>query len=504
MSSNSPASRKANWPPNLALRGGRFYVAVRVPESLRGIVTTGRQTHIRRSLHTSNEAEAIRRHRIAVAEIKALIESARREPDGSRKGKDPAAPDVAADAAWWREHLKAEGIAPARAFDDVAFAETIDKIAGEPLRIEIGEDGRERAVFDPQRERQAMELADLVTGRRVPVATELERFLEDKRGRAGGPLSSRYVSRIRRAVRGLGAWLAARSGGDNVASVTRYEAGLYAEHLGRTCNTAQTASSLITALSSYWRWMVKRGAAAENPWKDQTPETRTSPQDADKRPYTDDEIKRLLSGDTYSTLHDMMRIAALSGLRINEIGRLTVADCEGGVFNIREAKTAAGVRRVPIHPTLDPIIARRREGKRADAFLIEELSARKDHTTDRAAKASERFTTYRRELGIDERKDGQRQSNIDFHSFRRWFVTKAEEAGQPPHIISAVVGHAEGRQGMTLGLYSGGPSEAQMRAVVESVQLPEGAPADKIDGSRMGDGRWPQRGRTSGPKARKD
>jgi hypothetical protein len=267
------------------LRGGRFYVAVRVPESLRGVVTTGRQTHIRRSLHTSNEAEAIRRHRIAVAEIKALIECARREPDGSRKGKDPAAPDVAADAAWWRDHLKAEGIAPARAFDDIAFSETIDKIAGEPLRIEITEDGRERAVYDPQRERQAVELAGLVTGRRVPVATELERFLEDKRGRAGGPLSSRYVSRIRRAVRGLSVWLAERSGGDNVTAVTRYEAGLYAEHLGRTCNTVQTATALVTALSSYWRWMVKRGAAPENPWKDQTPETRKSPQDADKRPY---------------------------------------------------------------------------------------------------------------------------------------------------------------------------------------------------------------------------
>jgi integrase len=497
MSSSSPASRKANWPPNLMLRGGRFYVAVRVPESLRGVVTTGRQTHIRRSLHTSNEAEAIRRHRIAVAEIKALIESARRDPDGSRKGKDPAAPEVAADAAWWREHLKAEGIAPARAFDDIAFAETIDKIAGEPLRIEIGEDGREHAVYDPQRERRAMELADLVTGRRVPVAAELERFLEDKRGKSGGPLSSRYVSRIRRAVRGLGVWLAERSGGDNVAAVTRYEAGLYVEHLGRTCNTAQTASSLITSLSSYWKWMVKRGAATENPWKDQTPETRKSPQDADKRPYTDDEIRQLLSGDTYSTLHDMMRIAALSGMRINEIGRLTVADCADGVFNIREAKTAAGIRRVPIHPTLKRIVARRSKGKSADAFLIEELSARKDHTTDRAAKASERFTAYRRDLGMDERKDGQRQSNIDFHSFRRWFVTKAEEAGQPPHVISAVVGHAEGRQGMTLGLYSGGPSEAQMRAVVESVKLPKGTPADKHAGPRMGDGRWSQRDRSS-------
>jgi len=479
------------------LRGGRFYVAVRVPESLRGVVTTGRQTHIRRSLHTSNEAEAIRRHRIAVAEIKALIESARREPDGARKGKDRAAPDVAADAAWWRQHLLERGVRPTEAIHDDAFYASFEKMLGQPVGSEFDGEGFERAVYEPEREERASLLVDLVTGRRVPVGAELERFLEDKRGRAGGPLSSRYVSRIRRAVRGLSAWLAQR-GGDNVAAVTRYEAGLYAEHLGRTCNTAQTASSLITALSSYWRWMVKRGAATENPWKDQTPETRTSPQDADKRPYTDDEIKRLLSGETYSTLHDMMRIAALSGMRINEIGRLTVADCAGSVFNIREAKTAAGIRRVPIHPALKRIVARRSKGKGGDAFLIEELSARKDHTTDRAAKASERFTAYRRDLGMDERKDGQRQSNIDFHSFRRWFVTKAEEAGQPPHIISAVVGHAEGRQGMTLGLYSGGPSEAQMRAVVESVKLPRGAPADKHDGPRMGDGRWSQGDRSSG------
>jgi len=29
-------------------------------------------------------------------------------------------------------------------------------------------------------------------------------------------------------------------------------------------------------------------------------------------------------------------------------------------------------------------------------------------------------------------------SNVDFHSFGRWFTTKAERAGQLPHIIDAV------------------------------------------------------------------
>jgi hypothetical protein len=75
---------------------------------------------------------------------------------------------------------------------------------------------------------------------------------------------------------------------------------------------------------------------------------------------------------------------------------------------------------------------------------------------------------------VHERAEGQRQSRIDFHSFRRWFITAAEQASQPPHIISGVVGHEEGRKGMTLGTYSGGPSDVQLRACVEAVQLPSG------------------------------
>jgi len=61
---------------------------------------------------------------------------------------------------------------------------------------------------------------------------------------------------------------------------------------------------------------------------------------------------------------------------------------------------------------------------------------------------------------------------VTFHSFRRWFITKAEQAGIAPHIIASVVGHK--RQGMTLGLYSGGPSREQLRECVEAVRLPEG------------------------------
>jgi len=59
--------------------------------------------------------------------------------------------------------------------------------------------------------------------------------------------------------------------------------------------------------------------------------------------------------------------------------------------------------------------------------------------------------------------EGQHRALVNFHSFRRWFITMAERAGQPPHVFKAVVGHA--RAGMALGVYSGGPSvEEQQKA----------------------------------------
>jgi len=57
----------------------------------------------------------------------------------------------------------------------------------------------------------------------------------------------------------------------------------------------------------------------------------------------------------------------------------------------------------------------------------------------------------------------------NFHSFRRWFISKAEQAGIDERIISDVVGHK--RQSMT-GRYSAGASMEQMRACVEAVKLP--------------------------------
>jgi integrase len=236
-----------------------------------------------------------------------------------------------------------------------------------------------------------------------------------------------------------------------------------------------TGNKAISNLSAYWAWMVRRGLVDENPWEKQRLQKPRNGASVKERPFTDEEITTLLiapypEGMQYrDRLHDTMRIAALSGMRIEEIAQLTAADCAGGVFEIHKAKTPAGIRKVPIHPDLLPIVERRSAGKKPTAFLIEDLE--KEGEGERSMPLSKQFTRYRRKVGVDDTREGVRRSRANFHSFRRWFATKAEQAGQHPHIIEAVLGHR--RLGMTLGVYSGGPSvEEQMRAVVEAVKLP--------------------------------
>jgi integrase len=99
--------------------------------------------------------------------------------------------------------------------------------------------------------------------------------------------------------------------------------------------------------------------------------------------------------------------------------------------------------------------------------LFDELRSKNTERTDPIGKA---FARYRRELGIQE--GARRRSRINFHSFRRWFITAAINANQPPHVVSLVTGHKEGRKGMTLGRYWQGADDAALRAVVEAVKLP--------------------------------
>ncbi|MCZ8352459.1 MAG: hypothetical protein O9352_21385, partial [Rhizobium sp.] len=80
------------------------------------------------------------------------------------------------------------------------------------------------------------------------------------------------------------------------------------------------------------------------------------------------------------------------------------------------------------------------------------------------------FTYYRRKLGISELAESTGQDRVNFHSFRRWFITKALQAGQPELVVQIVVGHKP--QSVAASVYLGGLTMEQMKECVEAVKLP--------------------------------
>lgn len=99
---------------------------------------------------------------------------------------------------------------------------------------------------------------------------------------------------------------------------------------------------------------------------------------------------------------------------------------------------------------------------------------------ERSFKTSNHFTDYRRAVGVDEVVPGARRARVNFHSFRRWFVSRMEQAGVDGDLVSAIVGHQRGS--ITLDTYSESTTIARAREAISRVKLPplDGSPIREI------------------------
>jgi integrase len=431
----------------LLLQNQTWSVAVDVPKSLRHIL--GRR--LKKTLGTHDVIVARSKRWRIVAAFKERIEAARRRVS--------AMPEA---TAYRQEMLEAQR-APGDRWDDTSPVALVgDAIVEKAEAIE-----RERGY------EAAKAFADVALGRATPITVYVDAWLAEG-SLGGGPLKPRTIAQRRRTVELFIRWLERENLTPTIEAVTRRIAGRFlSEELRPTGHAPITLAKHIQTLSGYWRWLQKRGHVPEempDPWTRQAPSKGSPTVDSidAERAFTDDEVRRLLASTPDATLADFMKVGALTGMRREEIGRLTVGDCTGGVFVVRSGKTAAAARRVPIHSALVPIVDARMEAKPRDAYLFHELHKGTFDRTDALGKA---FMRHRRSLGIQE--GTARRSMVNFHSFRRWFVTTAINAGCAPHMVSLVVGHREGRKGMTTGRYWAGADDEKLREVVEAVKLPD-------------------------------
>ncbi|MFL5014422.1 DUF6538 domain-containing protein [Rhizobium sp.] len=442
--------------------GNQWRVVVNVPKKLHAKLGT----KLKRSLGTDSLKEASRLKWEVIAEFKATIAQAENPSLSSEVARSISREQVMQKAIQFAEQRKG-------AFDPVRRDEIDEEIdwqaeslAGRP--VATNDDGHE--VFDPERLRLAKDFSQLARGDKTPIDLHHQKFL------AMSHVKARTLADDKRAMKLLKDWCNKAGVPPYLQAITKKEAVRFCDELPKlTANlTPVTLNKYVSRLSVYWTWLENRHEVDSNVWKGRRLREPQQTTDQRERPFTDDEVKVLLGGPAEPEMDDLMRIAALSGARLDAIVCLKVKDCrDDGVFVFKPQKKEPGPRLCPIHPDLIEIVERRKKGKGPEDDIFPEWPGVKksDSLRERSFKTSNEFTEYRRSVGVEERREGKRRGLVNFHSFRRWFITKAEQAGQLESTIAVVVGHK--RQGMTFGVYSGGPLLEQARQCVEAVTLPD-------------------------------
>ncbi|WP_246091450.1 hypothetical protein [Swingsia samuiensis] len=217
--------------------------------------------------------------------------------------------------------------------------------------------------------------------------------------------------------------------------------------------SVKTASNRVTPLKVMWDFAIQKHLLPKpNPWMGATAglKQRANRQKIRLRPFSEEELMALLKADPDegrrwnwgSAIYDLMRLALLTGARQNELASLTVdrvmtdPHSKGVLWGIRitdqEAKTRNAVRSIPLHPLIQPIIARRLKAadqSNPNAPLFPECKPG-GPGEKRSYYFAKRFPVFRRDvLGV------QSDKLVDFHSFRRNFITFFERANA--HGVSA-------------------------------------------------------------------
>lgn len=458
----------------LELHGGTWRVTVSVPVPVRRALGATKLVH---NLGTDSLREANVLKRKHVERFKRRIAEAM-EAVG-RPGVDDM--KIAVEFSKVAEELKRNGSAE----DWQEFQEAVYERHAEIrwkdarwVRVEDPEEGpNEVEEALPEQTEKAMLFSAISHGRATPV----DLMHEDYRKQLF--VKDRTRADDARALRLLQEWCKRERIPATLQEIDVRRAHAFADALVEMTGLHHvTLNKYIGRLSGYWQWMVPRTAAVSgNVFANVRLKGPKEKHDQKERPFKDSELADLLRGPAPPKLRDLMLIGALTGARLDAIVDLKVRDTAYNCFLFKPQKQEASARYVPIHPDLAELVARRTAGKQPEDDLFPEWPPVKkaDSMRERSFKASNRFTEYRRSVGVDEVVPGKRRSLVNFHSFRRWFSSRMEQAGVPGEMISAIVGHK--RSSITLDVYSEGPHMRAARRAIAKLKLPP------LDGSPIRD-----------------
>jgi integrase len=435
----------------LKLRHRTWYVRIQIPQRLWS--AAGGKREFVSSLKTSDLNEANRLKHAYVAAFQRRIKAL------ERRKPDPLA-DLYEQALVWRDNMeKYKG--------EVLFydAEERPYYATDEFLSQISDEAR--AFVDTHGEKAATSFFKVAKGEGTPLLDELiDTWLTEQ----GDAITEQTRAQHRTAVRAFVTWA---GHGVLVEDVGRKTAGEFISQRLLTSGSGfsnKTAKRYVSSLSSLWTWLIARGVAPDNPWRGQGVGKKSKRGEAQqRRQWTDTALVKVLSGN-YSPrytqiLHDLTRLALVTGARLDELCALETHDAhkrsDGWWLVIREGKTQAAVREVPVHNSVAHVLERRCKSS-ADGFLFEGLVPG-GPDKKRSWNASKAFGHYTRKLGLGE----DRQV---FHALRNTFIEAMEAAEVPESTTKLLIGHK--RSSLTYGHYSKG-DRLKLRKYVSKVRYAE-------------------------------
>lgn len=209
-------------------------------------------------------------------------------------------------------------------------------------------------------------------------------------------------------------------------------------HTALSC-APQTTQNYLTSLGSLYEFTRRThdSIPADNPFHGHNLEARASI--ISYQPFTMPQLQTLLTA-AEAELRNIILLALYSGCRLDELASLRKADVttQEGVqcLSITKAKTKAGVRLVPVHPTVSSIIQEYLQHSYGD-YLFPQANRIKRADGKRGPFYSQAFTRLRNKV-LPAATNRQ-----CFHSLRGMFITQLDRAGVAEQRIGAITGHVE-------------------------------------------------------------
>ena len=224
-----------------------------------------------------------------------------------------------------------------------------------------------------------------------------------------------------------------------------------------------TMNRHAATLGALWEWAADRGhCEGRNPFKGFNRRLRQGVNVDGYLAWDTGELEQLLTPPPKRRdLHEVIIVGLFTGMRLNEIAALhwsDVRNAEGVTyFQIRDAKSPAGNRQVPVHPALGWLLERREgslPGDRLWPTFNPEGPGKKP-----GADAGREFSRFKAARGFTDRRKA-------FHSFRKNVTRQMERAGVPENEWAQVFGH---EKGFTYGRYN--PDGIELERKAEIIRL---------------------------------